>query len=412
MEEYFDINKIPSYTTDLMCTECISSYIQCPECDAYFSIEFFFQDHQIKCTERYELFKERQHFSECNKCFTYISKEELSLHKDSCAANRISFSVESKIECEICGEKISESLLRDHINFCREIQNKKTLLNQFIQCDFCQEKVTISGIELHESKCQQLKAKQAQLEKRINLMEIKYPQDWEQEIFDVKIVDENLSIITLDTNGFHFNFIVDLVSRSIFSNKFTVLNVYRLQNRFLWEKYTREKEMILAQKGSADEQWLFHGTRNNNPKALYNNGFDISFASDNGSFGRGIYFARQAAYSLPSYCFISKQKIYLFLAKVITGIPYVSGSQYSGVIDSYRSLKKPPLMDESKFIYYDSVTDIHNKKQNHVSQMYIIYENDKAYPYYLIEFDAANSFLDNSIYSLRGIQINKDEEVI
>jgi hypothetical protein len=415
MEEnlYFDINEIPCYSNELLCSDCISSYIQCQECSAYFTIDFYIHDHVTKCTERHELFKLREKFSECNKCFTYVPIEQISTHKESCQATNLSIPVESKLECEICGGKFSESLLADHIKFCKEIESKKALLNQYIQCDFCQEKVGLLGIESHESKCLQLKEKQAKLENRINLIEINYPKNWEDEIFDVKIVDENLSIVNLDKNGSQFNFIVELMYKTISSKTYSVLNVYRLQNRFLWDKYTREKEKIIVEKGSAEEQWLFHGTRSNNPRALYNNGFDISFASDTGSFGRGIYFARQASYSLPNYCFMSRGKIYLFLAKVITGIPHVSGSLSRSVINDYKSLKKPPLMDEFKFIYYDSVTDVKNKKKRHVSQMYIVYENDKAYPYYLIEIDFQKSTLDNNIFNLhRHLQVNKDEDVI
>ena len=124
---------------------------------------------------------------------------------------------------------------------------------------------------------------------------------------------------------------------------------------------------------------LFHGTKGNDPKILINHGFDISFSQDKGSFGRGIYFAKYFLYSHQGYSYNKGDKKYLFLARVITGKSYFSphGVRY----------KKPPLLDKEKEIYYDSVTNnLLSMEFHNLSHMYIVYENDKAYPFYLIEY--------------------------
>lgn len=48
------------------------------------------------------------------------------------------------------------------------------------------------------------------------------------------------------------------------------------------------------------EMMLFHGTRNNPPNVIYEDkeeAFNINYSSDANMFGRGIYFAKEAAYS-------------------------------------------------------------------------------------------------------------------
>lgn len=46
--------------------------------------------------------------------------------------------------------------------------------------------------------------------------------------------------------------------------------------------------------------YLYHGTKLSDPKVIYldkEESFNINFASDSNLFGRGIYFAKEAAYS-------------------------------------------------------------------------------------------------------------------
>ena len=80
-------------------------------------------------------------------------------------------------------------------------------------------------------------------------------------------------------------------------------------------------------------------------------------------WGRGIYFARQSVYSFQGYCYISEGKGYMFLAKVITGKSHVSDGRRNVINKSQIGVMiKPPMWDESKFIYYDSVSNIENKQ--------------------------------------------------
>ena len=159
-----------------------------------------------------------------------------------------------------------------------------------------------------------------------------------------------------------------------------ILNIYRIENKHLWSKYQIEKTRVLKEKGAANESWLFHGTRLNDPEQIFTHGFDISFSNDGGLYGRGLYFAKNFSYSFNGYSHNKNKCNYIFLARVITG-----SSCY--LKKNIKDMKKPPMYDEKNNIYFDSVTNLDEKSNVFLNgHMFIIYENDKAYPYYLIEY--------------------------
>ena len=103
---------------------------------------------------------------------------------------------------------------------------------------------------------------------------------------------------------------------------------------------------------------LFHGTRGNDPKLVYEGdvGFDFRFGSGSKcKWGQANYFAVNARYSSKfSHCTSDGSKE-LILARVLTG--------YSYECQPDRSLRMPPLRDatgECSFANarYDSVTGV------------------------------------------------------
>jgi hypothetical protein len=218
-----------------------------------------------------------------------------------------------------------------------------------------------------------MKESREKMERALNEIKIEYPKEW-----DTMKPDNNLELFILPPNSGEFKFVESLFKKSVKTVCFT--KMWRIQNKNLWEKYYRERCKVFKEKGKCEEQFLFHGTRSNSPRVLYTTGFDVSFSSDFGMYGRGIYFARQSVYSYSGYAFNYDKKNYMFLALVQTGMTVVSSS------DS--SLRKPPFLDRSKYIYYDSVTDTSNPSNSYdMSQMFIVYNNDKAYPFYLMEYE-------------------------
>jgi len=171
-----------------------------------------------------------------------------------------------------------------------------------------------------------------------------------------------------------------------------VVQVKKIENSHLRKQFETELEGIKSkhQKDplSSYTRFLFHGTSTIDPKKIYNSekGFLIQFASDANKWGPGVYFAENASYSGRKYSFqiqsTDTEKLYqMFLAEVIVGDVY-----YSPQPD--KSLFLPPLVpceipwknafeDER----YDSVCG-----QDHGSDIYIVYENSRAYPLYLITY--------------------------
>ena len=167
-----------------------------------------------------------------------------------------------------------------------------------------------------------------------------------------------------------------------------IQTLQRIQNQWLWEKYSFSKERMNEQnKGIVNEKRLFHGTSSTSPEKIFRSaqGFDFRYCT-RGMWGTGTYFAVNASYS-DNYAFSSAGSKQLILAKVLTGETHKSSP------DS--SLKKPPVKKHTKssgtFVdeLYDSVSG-HARG----SDIFIIYDHEKAYPDYLITYTtSARSYL-------------------
>lgn len=82
----------------------------------------------------------------------------------------------------------------------------------------------------------------------------------------------------------------------------TLLRVQRIQHKPLWMKYSYMMKS-LKDKNSEEldpmgEKWLWHGTRNTDPKVIWQDevGLDMRFCAA-GFWGRALYFAQNSAYS-------------------------------------------------------------------------------------------------------------------
>ena len=162
-----------------------------------------------------------------------------------------------------------------------------------------------------------------------------------------------------------------------------VVSVERIQNQWLWEKYHFSKQRMSEKyEGIVNEKDLFHGTSSTPPEKIFKSeqGFDFRFCS-RGVWGTGTYFAVNASYS-NNYAYTTGAKKQMILAKVLTGETCQCNP------DS--SLKKPPVKSRSKLggsrntfedELYDSV-----KGHTNGSDIFVIYDHEKAYPAYLITY--------------------------
>ena len=162
----------------------------------------------------------------------------------------------------------------------------------------------------------------------------------------------------------------------------TIHQISRIQNKWLWGRYVfQRKRLGIKNGGNVNEMELFHGTRANDPKVIYENedGFDMRYSAA-GMWGQANYFAVNASYSHGYAHPTNDGYREMFLVKVLTGDAYDCPST--------PSLRKPPMKaagtsGEVSFtqVQYDTVTGVTNG-----SRVYMTYDNDKAYPAYLVKY--------------------------
>jgi len=147
--------------------------------------------------------------------------------------------------------------------------------------------------------------------------------------------------------------------------------IQRIQNLFQWEKYCFLKDRI-QRKYDPQELLLFHGTRLNSPTIIYTgeDGFDMRYSAQ-GMWGKASYFAYNASYSHGYSSQLPNNGLrQMFYARVSVGKDAQTGTNNNS------STIKPPDG-------YDSVSGI-----TQGSKVYMVYENGRAYPEYLITYSA------------------------
>ena len=208
--------------------------------------------------------------------------------------------------------------------------------------------------------------------------EAPYPPEWQPQ------GGQTTQLFPLTEKTTEWNRVADKFRRTMPPNT-RIIAINRIQNTWLWGRYVQHRKRLhLKNNGVVNEMELFHGTRNNDPKLIYEgeDGFDMRYCAQ-GMWGVANYFAVNASYS-DSYAHhitTSRQKE-MFLVKVLTG------ESYNCAPDG--SLRMPPPKPsggtgasqvELCQMKYDTVTGMTNG-----SQVFMAYDNEKAYPAYLITY--------------------------
>ena len=179
-----------------------------------------------------------------------------------------------------------------------------------------------------------------------------------------------------DVEEYHF---VSGTMEATLTHHYTIERVERIQNKLLWQRYIDcAKRMMEFNDGVTNEMHLFHGTSKVDPEKIYkgDSGFDMRF-SDKGFWGKGNYFAVNASYSNKKYAHeCADNRKQMLLANVLTGYDFNSPKD--------PDITKPPIrIDKGGGISrrFDSVSGTAGG-----SKIFITYENDRAYPAYLITY--------------------------
>lgn len=158
-----------------------------------------------------------------------------------------------------------------------------------------------------------------------------------------------------------------------------VMVITRIQNLTLWRRYSFFKSLMHKKNhGAVNEKLLFHGTRNTDPITIISSekGFDFRYGSEDCLWGKGAYFAVQARYCDRQFAYKKGDDKQIFVARVLTGISFA-------MVQPNRALKEPPTKPNSTD-RYDTVTGFTGGIIR--SQVYVIYDHDKAYPAYLLTY--------------------------
>jgi len=198
-----------------------------------------------------------------------------------------------------------------------------------------------------------------------------YPDDWDMSSSKSEV---ECKLVSLASGSQEWSDIVARMRLTLPNAQ--VSSIQKVQNPSCWIAYNTSLRRIQAKGTKPNELMLFHGTQRTDPSQIYQNenGFHLGYAS-NGLWGRGIYFATNASYS-NSYAHPAGGSKIFFLCQVLTG-DSIEMSQGNYVMPPVKDKANPLLANER----HESINGIHSSSRN-----YIVYENGRAYPKYLITY--------------------------
>ncbi|XP_016044606.2 protein mono-ADP-ribosyltransferase PARP12 [Erinaceus europaeus] len=159
---------------------------------------------------------------------------------------------------------------------------------------------------------------------------------------------------------------------------YSVQKIERVQNLALWEVYQWQKAQMQKRNGGkmVDERQLFHGTSASFVDAICQQNFDWRVCGLHGtSYGKGSYFARDAAYS-HHYCKSDMKSYTMFLARVLVG-DFVRGNA---------TFVRPPAKEGQGNLFYDSCVNSMSDPS-----IFVVFEKHQVYPEYVIQYSPLTS---------------------
>ena len=130
--------------------------------------------------------------------------------------------------------------------------------------------------------------------------ELDPPEEWENSLVQ-SIKNQVLAVNPIDINSANGKELTAIFKQTL--PQATVLEIKMIQNHTLWKQYKNERYRIATLNGgNSNTSMLWHGTSSTPPDTVINSGFNINYSND-GMWGKAIYFAVNANYSCPSYSF-------------------------------------------------------------------------------------------------------------
>ncbi|XP_034877107.1 protein mono-ADP-ribosyltransferase PARP12 isoform X1 [Mirounga leonina] len=190
--------------------------------------------------------------------------------------------------------------------------------------------------------------------------------------------DPGFKKITLSSSSDEYQKVWNLFNRTL--PFYIVQKIERVQNLALWEVYQWQKGQMQKRSGGkvVDERQLFHGTSVNFVDAICQQNFDWRVCGLHGtSYGKGSYFARDAAYS-HHYSKSDTKSHTMFLARVLVG-EFIRGNA---------SFVRPPAKEGLGNVFYDSCVNSMSDPS-----IFVVFEKHQVYPEYIIQYVSSTKLM-------------------
>uniref|UniRef100_UPI00398ECBC8 protein mono-ADP-ribosyltransferase TIPARP-like n=1 Tax=Pristiophorus japonicus TaxID=55135 RepID=UPI00398ECBC8 len=203
--------------------------------------------------------------------------------------------------------------------------------------------------------------------------ELTYPETWIP-------MDSSMDFIkvpmALDDKAYRV--VHSLFHKTMAETKFIILSISRVQNQFLWDKYTRKKDYMsrkLSDRERAlNEKHLFHGTSQLSIDGICKHNFDPRVSGRHATlYGQGSYFARKSSYSHRYAQRSAEGHHYMFLSKVLVGKHTVGKP----------SMRRPPAIVAgcpSSDLFNSCVDSVYDP------QIFVLFESDQCFPYFVVKY--------------------------
>ncbi len=158
----------------------------------------------------------------------------------------------------------------------------------------------------------------------------------------------------------------------------TVVKIERIQNKHQYQLFANKHEAFsMVESRSLKLMHLFHGTSQTPPSTVYSSLTGLDSRLGSGEWGQGTYYARNSSLSikyfphaLPDGC----QQIFCMLVLVGDACDMRNPSAET------RSLVRPPTKQGTNSLYHSV------KGYEEGSDVYMTYEPNMSYPYFLITY--------------------------
>lgn len=186
---------------------------------------------------------------------------------------------------------------------------------------------------------------------------------------------QNVKLVNVVSPGTEWTEVSSLFYATMPQTTCRLVSVDRIMNKMIYDEYKHRKQTMEKRGKCLNEKLLFHGSRQTDPKKIYESdvGIDLRYSNE-GRLGRGAYFAENSSYSNDYSFKINGNSCHrqIFLAAVLTGETCVK--------DRDSSLVEAPCKPGSTE-RYDSVSAHFGG-----SDIFVVYKLDMAYPTHLITY--------------------------